>query len=449
MSPKSKTPLAIVILAAGKGTRMNSDLPKVMHPLAGKPMISWLIDTCESLNPQKIIAVIGPDMKDLQEAVKPHTAVVQKVRDGTGGALKCALPVLKGFKGDVLVVLGDAPLITKATLKNLIAAKRKNAASLLGCEVQNSMGYGRLVLDKNDELIEIVEEKDASVAQKSIRLINTGAFCLDASKLKNWCERLTNKNAQKEFYITQIPALIREDGDKTAVAITRDEAEIIGCNTRADLAHLEKLLQNRLRESAMNAGVHMNDPETVYLWHDTKIAAGTTIEPNVFFGPKVTVSKNVTIKAFCHIEESSIASGAIIGPFARLRPGTRLEENVKVGNFVEIKKSSIGQGSKINHLAYVGDTKMAENVNFSAGAITVNYDGFDKFKTTIGRNVMVGSNVNLVAPLTIKEGAILAAGSTITQNIPADSLVIARDEETIKPGWAANFRKHKSKKKKP
>ncbi len=423
---------------------MKTDLPKVMHPLAGKPMINWLIDTCESLKPQKIITVIGPDMQDLEAAVKPHETVIQKTRNGTGGALKCALPALKGFKGNVLVLMGDEPLVEKEVLQSLINAGTLAAQAF---NTNTPHGLGRMILNDNGTLKNIVEEKDCTKSQKQITLCNAGNYCIPAAKLTHWVEKIDNKNAQKEYYLTDLPAIAAKDGVETIV-IQSDWQGPWGVNDRIQLAAHEKMAQNILREKAMNAGVSMVDPASVYLQHDTKIAPGVTIEPNVFFGPGMRVDEDVHIRAFCHLEGAHIKRGAIVGPFARLRPGTDIGQDVKIGNFVEVKKSTIGKGSKINHLAYVGDTAMAENVNFSAGAITVNYDGFDKLKTTIGKNVMVGSNVNLVAPLTIKDGAILAAGSTITGDIPEDSLAIAREPETVKPGWAAKFRKSKTKKKK-
>ena len=439
----SNKPLAIVILAAGVGSRMKSQQPKVMHELAGRPMINWLLDACENLQPEKIVVVTGPDMPDLETAVKPHTSVIQQTRDGTGGAVRKAIPVLKGFEGDVLILLGDCPLITKSTMAALINAKGDNALSVLGCVMDNPYGYGRLILNDAGELEDIAEEKDASQQQKQVQLVNTGAFCADGAKLESWLEKIDNDNAQKEFYITQLPSIIKSEGGQTSVAVIADEAEILGCNTRVDLAALEKTLQGRLRVRHMNEGVSMQDPDTVYLWHDTKIAAGCTLEPNIYFGREVTLEADVHVKAFTHLEGAHVKSGARIGPFARLRPGSEIGEDVGIGNFVEIKKSTIGERSKIGHLAYVGDTDMGEDVNFSAGAITVNYDGFQKHQTVIGKNVMVGSNVNLVAPLQIDDGAFVAAGSTITEDVPADSLSIARDTAEIRKGWAAKYRKLK------
>lgn len=422
---------------------MKSTRPKVMHELAGRPMINWLLDTCEGLNPEKIVVVTGPDMPDLEKAVKPHTSAIQQVRDGTGGAVRCAMPALEGFAGDVLILLGDTPLISPHTLDALRAAKGNYALSILGCVMDNPHGYGRLILGQDGMLDAIVEEKDADPQQKTIQLVNTGAFCADAAQLSGWLDRIDSNNAQNEFYITRLPGIIRAGGGATAVAIIENPAEVHGCNTRADLAALEKTLQTRLRRAHMEAGVSMQDPDTVYLWHDTKIAPDCILEPNVVFGPGVSLDAGVHIKAFSYLEGARVKAGAAIGPFARIRPDTQIGKGARIGNFVEIKKSNIGKGSKIGHLAYVGDTDMGDEVNFSAGAITVNYDGFQKHRTVIGKNVMVGSNVNLVAPVHLDDGAFIAAGSTITEDVPADALSIAREPSEIRKGWAAKYRKMK------
>jgi bifunctional UDP-N-acetylglucosamine pyrophosphorylase/glucosamine-1-phosphate N-acetyltransferase len=445
----SKPSLAIVILAAGQGTRMKSIKPKVMHELAGLPMISWLIKTAESLKPEKIVVVAGPGMPELQEAAKPHASVIQKVRDGTAGALRTAMPQLKNFKGDVLVVLGDAPLVAKETLQALITARRNHDAglSVLGVELCCADGYGRLIVRADGTLEKIVEHKDASEAEREVNLVNTGAFCINGEKLPGWLAKIENKNAAKEFYITDLPEIAGREGRKTAVHVSCCPSEVQGCNSRSDLAELEKTLQYMLREEVMNTGVTMIDPETVYLHHDTKIAKDVTIEPNVFFGPGVEVGEGAVIKAFSHIEGAKIGKNVTIGPFARLRPGADIGEEVRIGNFVEVKAAKIGKRAKINHLAYVGDAMLGEDVNFSAGAITVNYDGFNKHRTIIGKNVMVGSNVNLVAPVRIRDGAFIAAGSTITEDVPADSLAIERKPAEIRKGWAVEYRRKKAAKK--
>lgn len=445
----SKNQLAIIILAAGQGKRMKSVKPKVMHELAGLPMINWLLGTAESLKPQKIIVVTGPGMLELVHAVKPHATAVQAVRNGTAGALRVAMPALKNFKGDLLVLLGDAPLVSRETLQKLVKLRRadkKTGLTVLGTYVDDATGYGRLVTDQNGFLEKIVEQKDASTWERDISLINTGAFCIDGAKLPNWLAKVKNNNAAKEFYITDLPAIAAKDGALTKVHVSDDADEVQGCNSRADLAALEFTVQNYLRADAMANGVTMLDPMTVYLQHDTVIGKDSLIEPNVFFGSGVKIGEGAVIKAFSHIEGAKIASGAKIGPFARLRPGSELGADVRIGNFVEIKKAKIGRGSKINHLSYVGDCTMGENVNFGCGAITVNYDGFKKHETVIGKNVMIGSGVNLVAPVAVKDGAFVAAGSTITENVPSDALAIAREPVKIRKGWAAENRKRKARK---
>ena len=446
----SKKPLAVVILAAGKGTRMKSApdkiIPKVLHKLAGRPMIGWLLDSVEKLDPEKIIVVIGPDMAELKEAVAPHDTALQKIQDGTGGALKAALPALKDFDGDLLVLLGDTPLVSIRTLKALIAARNEDVQtgiSVLGAEVIDPTGYGRLVIGKDKTLQKIVEEKDAGAKEKQIRIINAGAFCVDGEYLPGWLKQIGNQNASGEYYVTDLPEIAAEEGIQTRVFITPSADEIRGCNSRADLAALEQTLQNRLREEAMKSGVSMTDPSTVYLHFDTKLGKDVTLEPGVFFGPGVEIGDGVHIKAYSHIEGAVISKNATIGPFARIRPGTEIGADVRIGNFVEIKKSKIGKRSKISHLGYVGDTVMGDDTNFGCGAITVNYDGFEKHQTVIGKGVMVGSNVNLIAPVEIDDGAFIAAGSTITENVPADALSISRDTTKIREGWAREFRKRK------
>jgi bifunctional UDP-N-acetylglucosamine pyrophosphorylase/glucosamine-1-phosphate N-acetyltransferase len=443
----SKKPLAVIILAAGRGSRMKSMLPKVMHELAGRPMISWLIDSVEKLGPDKIIVVVGPDMPELEAAVKPHTTVLQKVQDGTGGAVRTALPALKNFAGDVMVLVGDMPLVTTKTLKLLVAAKNADSltgVAVLGTEMADPSGYGRLIIGEDKHLKKIVEDKDASPKEKQVKIVNTGALCIDGVRLESWIKKIGSNNAQGEYYLTDIPEIAAKEGALTKVAVALNNSEVKGCNSRADLAALESIMQNRLRDETMKSGVTMIDPATVYLHHDTKIARDVLIEPGVFFGPGVEIAEGAHIKAYSHIEGAKIGKGATVGPFARLRPGADIGADVRIGNFVEIKKSKIGKRSKISHFGYVGDTTMGEDVNFGCGAITVNYDGFEKHQTVIGKNVMVGSNVNLVAPLEIDDGAFIAAGSTITENVPADALSISRDPARIREGWAAEFRKRKA-----
>ncbi len=444
-------PLAVVILAAGKGTRMKSKKPKVMLELLGSPMINWLLKTVEKLSPDKVVVVVGSGMNDLVEAVKPHKCVVQKKQLGTGDALKAAMPALKNFTGDVLVLLGDTPLIGVDTLRKLISTRHVDAVtgiSVLGVEMQNPTGYGRLLMGRSNILKAIREEKDASAQEKQEKIVNTGAFCLDSRRIERWLSNLNNKNAQGEYYITDIPELAAKDKIKTRVALAENIDEVMGCNTRIDLAKMEQAAQNKMREYFMMNGVVMQDPSTVYFHHDTQIGEGTLIEPNVYFASGVKVGEDVHIKAFCHIDNTVIGNSTTVGPFARLRPGSEIGEEVRIGNFVEIKKSKIGDRSKISHLGYVGDCIMDSDVNFSCGAITVNYDGFQKHKTVIGKGVMVGSNVNLVAPVILDDGAFVAAGSTITTDVPADALSVERGRAEVRAGWAALYRKRKAKKSK-
>lgn len=438
--------LAIVILAAGKGTRMKSPLPKVMHKLAGKPMINWLIETAQTLSPERLIVVTGPDMPDLERACAPHTTITQHQQLGTGDALKAALPALEGFKGNVLTLLGDAPLISAQTLFNLLQVKESNhhvGLSVLGVQLQNPTGYGRLITNSRHEVIRIAEEKDASDKERDINIVNTGAFCIETARLTKWLDKLDSDNAQGEYYLTDLPQIAAQEGATTRYALAHNPTEVMGCNTRADLALLESEVQKMLRHEHMQNGVTMIAPDTVTLSFDTRIDANTVIEPNVFFGPGVSIGSGCLIRSFCYLEQASVGNDTNIGPFAHIRPGSDIGEQVRIGNFVEIKKSTIGARSKISHLSYVGDCEMGEDVNFSAGAITVNYDGFQKHKTTIGNGVMIGSNVNLVAPLSIDNGAFIAAGSTITENVPADSLSITRDANKIREGWASEYRKKK------
>lgn len=442
-----KRPLAVVILAAGKGTRMKSKKPKVMHEIMGLSMIGWVIGVVESLTPDRVVVVVGKGMDDLVKAVAPHETVVQPIQDGTGSALRCAVERLKDFKGDILVLLGDTPLISLQTIQNLIVTRHEDAVtgiSVLGAQMDNPTGYGRLLIGADGYLHAIREEKDANDQERSVRIVNTGAFCIDSRRIERWLGNLNNTNAQGEYYITDLPEIAARDGIKTRVCVTLNPQEVMGCNTRVDLSNLEKYAQRRMREYYMNEGVVLQDPDTVYFQYDTKIGEGVLIEPHVYFGSGVEVGDNVHVKAFSHIEGAKIGKGATVGPFVRLRPGSELGEDSRIGNFVEIKQSKIGNRSKVSHLGYVGDTVMGDDVNFGCGAITVNYDGFQKHQTTIGKGVMVGSNANLIAPITIDDGAFIAAGSTITENVPADALSMTRPETQTRMGWAALYRKRKS-----
>lgn len=444
----AKKPLACIILAAGQGKRMKSARSKVLHEIAGRPLILWLLEQVHALNPEKIIIVTAPGASDVAQAVAPHEIAVQEVPRGTGDAVKAALPALNGFTGDVLILLGDMPLISTETLRALIARRHHDAdtgLSVLGVEFENPPAFGRLVLGADGALARIVEEKDASVDERSIKLCNTGAFCVDGARLPAWLARLKNDNAQKEYYITDLVELAAQDDLKSHAFITRNTHEVHGVNGRADLAALEAIVQQKLRAQAMENGATLIDPASVFLAWDTKTGRDVVIEPNVFFGPGVTLEDNVHIKAFSHLEGAHVASGAVVGPFARLRPGADIGADCKIGNFVEVKNAKLGTGVKASHLGYIGDADVGDNVNFSCGAITVNYDGINKHRTVIGANAMIGSNVNLIAPVEIGDGAYIAAGSSIAKDVPPDALAVAREKPFIKEGWAAARRSKKKK----
>ena len=442
----TKRALACVILTAGIGKRMKSAQPKVMHDLAGQPMIKWLLQTAEELGPEKIIVVTAPDAISVAQAVKPHLTVVQQKPLGTADAVKAALPMLEGFTGDVLVLLGDMPLLSAAMMQSLVETRDQpeTGIAVLGVEYKNPPAFGRLVLNPDKTLNRIVEDKDATSEERQIKLCNTGAFCIDGAKLAGWLNQIDNKNAQGEFYITDLPAIAAKDGVKTRICLLSDAEEVLGVNSRSDLSIVEAAVQKRLRKRAMENGATLTDPDSVFFAWDTKIGRDVVIGPNVVFGPGVVIADSVHILAFCHIEGARIDTGCSVGPFARLRPGTHLWPKVKIGNFVEIKNSNLHEGVKASHLGYIGDADVGAGTNFSCGAITVNYDGFDKHRTSIGENVMIGSNVNLVAPVTIGHGAYVAAGSTITKDVEPDALAVGRADIKTIEGWAASYRKKKS-----
>lgn len=431
--------LAVVILAAGKGTRMKSSLSKVMHPIAGVPMIKHIITTAESLNPKKIIVVLAPGMDDVASIVAPHVVAIQQQQLGTGDALKSAVQTLGDFKGNILVLYGDVPLVSAKSLNALLAHHNSDdfGSTVLAMVPPSPTGYGRIFQNADGTLARIIEEKDASEEEKLVRLSNSGLIVLDGQNLSASLMKLQNKNSQGEYYLVDVPKIMAEEGRQSGV-VRGDYAELRGVNNRAQLAELEMAWQHNKRIEMMNAGVTLLDPNTVYFSPDTKIGNDTVIGQNVVFGPDVTIESGVEIRAFCHIEGATIQSGAIIGPFARLRPGAEIGKDAKIGNFVEIKNAKIGEGAKANHLGYIGDAELGAHSNFGCGAITVNYDGKKKSKTIIGENVMVGSNSSLIAPITIADGAYVAAGSTLTHDVEADALVIARARQEVLTGKGKN-----------
>ncbi len=435
-----KSSIAVVVLAAGAGTRMKSALPKVLHPLAGWPMLHHVLDNVGRLKPSRIVGVVSPGAKAVADAFAPHPSAVQRRPLGTGDAAKAALGALKGHSGPVLVVFGDAPLVTTASMQRLVAACRKEQAAVgvLGFIARDPSPYGRLIV-RRGQLEKIIESKDADEAEKAIDFCNSGVMCLDGRLVATLLGAIRNNNAKQEFYLTEAVAIARAAGHK-AIAVEGEETEFQGINSRAELAVAERALQDRLRAAAMAAGVTMTDPDTVWLAADTRLAADVSIGPNVRFGLGVTVASNVEIKAFCDIEGARIGAGALIGPFARIRPGSDVGKNAHIGNFVELKATRMGRGAKANHLAYLGDSDIGAGSNIGAGTIAVNYDGYGKWRTVVGPEVFVGSNSSLVAPVRIGKGANVTAGSVITEDVPAGAVAFGRARQTTKKGRAAPLR---------
>jgi bifunctional UDP-N-acetylglucosamine pyrophosphorylase/glucosamine-1-phosphate N-acetyltransferase len=435
---------AAIVLAAGMGTRMKSALPKVMHPVAGRAMLLHVLDTISALSPSKEVVVIGPEMEAVASAVAPRPTAVQKDRLGTAHAVACAREALAGFDGDVLILYGDTPLITLETLDSMLGARHSAshpAIVVLGFRPKDPAAYGRLIMGPNG-LEQIVEFRDASPAERAVDLCNSGVMAVDGAKLFGWLDKVDNKNAKGEYYLTDIVAIARAEGLNCAV-VEGSEEEMLGVNSRVDLAQAEAVAQSRLRETAMLNGATLTDPNSVTFCYDTRLGRDVVIGPNVVFGPGVTIGNNVEIRPFCHIEGTKIDEGAVIGPFARLRPGSEIGRNAHIGNFVELKKTRLEEGAKVNHLSYVGDARVGAKANVGAGTITCNYDGFLKYHTDIGAGAFIGSNSALVAPVKIGDGAIVGAGSVITKDIPADALGVARGDQKTIPGMAARFRASK------
>jgi len=434
------TKRAAIILAAGKSTRMKSAHSKVLHPVGGRPMIEWVTSLARESGIERIVCVVGEGNADVKAAAEGLglDIAIQEPQLGTGHAVKCAKEALADFEGHVVVLYADTPLISVSTLEGVFKAFETHALAVLGFEPENPAAYGRLVVE-GDDLHAIVEAKEASPEQLAIGLCNSGVLAASSTDLFSACDRVTNDNVKSEYYLTDIVEILRGDG-KRATVVHAPETEVLGVNDRIDLARAEAAFQTLMRETAMKNGVSLKHPESVYFAYDTVIARDVTIDANVVFGPGVTVQSGTFIHSFCHIEGTEIGKNAQIGPFARLRPGTKLSNKTKVGNFVETKKAVIGNGSKINHLSYIGDAELGENVNVGAGTITCNYDGYNKHKTTIGDGAFIGSNSSLVAPVQIGAGAFLGSGGVVTDNVPDDALALARSKQVNKQGWGARFR---------
>ena len=450
----SPTPTAAIILAAGKGTRMKSRLPKVLHKVAGLPMVGHSVTQALKAGCAPIAVVTAPGMDDVAKTVRNIGGEIdiatQKEQLGTAHAVLAARHVLGELEGNLLVLYGDTPLLTADTITRILAALEEDtscAVAVLGFIPDDPGAYGRLVLGDDGSLARIVEAKDASDEELAIELCNSGVIALRGKTAWELLKQIDNKNAKGEYYLTDVVALARKAGYR-AVAVEADPDEVLGVNSRNELAVAEAIFQYRARQAHMEAGVTLIDPDSTFFSTDTQIAPDVLIEPNVYFGPGVSIASGAHIKAFSHIEGATIGANTVVGPFARLRPGTVLGDEVKVGNFVEIKQSDIAAGAKISHLSYIGDATVGAEANIGAGTITCNYDGYHKHRTVIGREVFIGSNTALVAPVIIGDGAMVAAGSTITEDVAPDALALARTRQSEKADHAKQFRAlHRTKKK--
>ena len=443
------TEIAAIILAAGKGTRMKSDLHKVLHPIAGQPMLMHLMASVDALSPAKKVVVVGSGKEQLEAALAASAELaVQEPQYGTGHAVQQAKGALEGFDGDVLILYGDVPFVPTATMQEMVErlnAPDAPAVVVLAFEPEDPTGYGRVIVE-NGRIVKMVEQKDATDLEKAVKLSNSGLMAVKARDLFPLLDRVTDDNAQKEYYLTDIVNIANEDG-RICVAVTTEPFDVAGINSRVQLAQMEQAWQQRRRVQAMDDGATLIAPETVWFAWDTQLGRDVLIEPNVFFGPGVRIADNVKIRANSHIEGAQIASGCEIGPFARLRPGTVLEEKAKIGNFVETKKAYLGKGAKANHLTYLGDATIGAGANIGAGTITCNYDGYFKYQTVIGDGAFIGSNSALIAPVKIGRDAIVAAGSAVSRDVADGELRMVRAEQLVKPGWADRFHDAMRKKK--
>ena len=438
--------LACVVLAAGKGTRMRSAQPKVLHPLAGRPMVEHVLANARALAPERVVLVIGPELRsaaaELESAAGPLDCVVQDEPLGTAHAVAQTRPLLEDFDGDVLVIYADTPLVRGETMQRLVQARREGpgaAAAVLGFRPEDPAAYGRLILSADGTLARIVEYAEASEDERAVTLCNAGMMAVDGRRLLPLLDAIGNDNAKGEYYLTDLPAIVAAEGGRCAVAEAPAE-EVMGINDRIQLAAAERILQDRLRRAAMERGATLVDPATVWLSLDTRLGADVTIGPNVVIGPGVVIEDGVEIRPFSHLEGARVRKQATIGPFARVRPGSDIGEGARVGNFVEVKNSTVERGAKINHLSYVGDAGVGADANIGAGTITCNYDGYEKSRTEIGEGTFIGSNTALVAPVSVGPGAVVGAGSVITEDVEADAIAVARGKQQQRKGAAARRR---------
>jgi len=441
---------AVIILAAGQGTRMRSDTHKVLHPIAGRPLLLHLLDSVDKLGAARRVVVVGKGRDQVEKALDGKEIAIahQAEQKGTAHAVAQARDALSGYEGPVLILYGDTPFVQARTLDRMLERLDGEAGPgvvVLASRPDDPLKYGRIILGEGDHIAKMVEYKDATEEERAVRLCNSGMMAVRAPDLFRWLDRVGNDNAASEYYLPDIVNIAATEG-REAVVIEGDPYETAGVNSRAELAHLELEWQRRHREQALEQGATLIDPESVWFAYDTKLGRDVTVEPHVVFGPGVEVADGATIKAFSHIEGAIIGARAVIGPFARIRPGTRLAEGTKVGNFVELKKAEVARGAKVNHLSYIGDSQVGEAANIGAGTITCNYDGFRKYGTVIGAGAFIGSNTALVAPVTVGDGAIVGAGSVITRDVEPDSLALERSEQKGVAGWARRFRERMTRK---
>lgn len=425
---------------------MRSALPKVLHRVGGRTLIGHVVEAAKASGASRLSAVVGPEREDVAAEVRKRaqdaSVHVQTERLGTAHAVLSAKAAL-GDGNDLIVAFGDTPLVRPETFARLSGALKDADIAVLGFRPNNPQGYGRLI-EENGNLVAIREEKDASEAEKRITLCNAGIMAFAGRHALSLIEAIGNKNAKREYYLTDAVALARARNLNVTVCEAPEE-EVMGINDRSQLAEAEAELQKRMRKAALESGVTLVAPETVFFSADTKLGKDVTVEPNVVFGPGVIVKDGATIRAFSHLEGAEVGEGAVVGPYARLRPGTKLGAKTKIGNFVEVKAATFGDGAKANHLSYVGDASVGANVNIGAGTITCNYDGYDKHKTEIGEGAFIGSNSALVAPVKVGKGAYVGTGSVVTEDVPDDALAVARGRQAVKEGWAAEVRKKRGK----
>jgi bifunctional UDP-N-acetylglucosamine pyrophosphorylase / glucosamine-1-phosphate N-acetyltransferase len=451
MTTDPSSPLAAVILAAGKGTRMKSDRLKVMHPVAGRSMIDHLLASVAELGAERVVVVAGTGREELEKALAGRaTIAVQESQLGTGHAVQQAQEALADFSGDVLIMFGDVPFVRPETMRAMIARLHgadAPAVVVLGFEPDDTLQYGRVIAHADGRIVKMVEHKDATDDERACKLSNSGLMAVRNADLFGLLDRVGNANAQGEYYLVDIVNVASTDGRTSAVVITDDPDEVAGINSRAELAEAEARWQARRRARAMAEGASLVAPETVWFAWDTALGRDVTVEPNVVFGPGVQVADGATIRAFSHLEGASVGAAAVVGPFARLRPGAVLEEKSRVGNFVEVKNATLAAGAKANHLTYLGDADIGAGANIGAGTITCNYDGYFKYRTTIGERAFIGSNSALIAPVKIGADAIVAAGSAVSRDVADGELRMVRGEQLVKPGWADRFHDAMKKKK--